>query len=91
MATIEQIKALFPLKATITNEIIKTSNISKADNCIGANTLKQALPQSNEIKVLWANWDGGVFINDKAFSVTTEEKLMFMGVREETEITFIIE
>lgn len=41
---IEQIKALFPLKARITKEIIRQSNIMVATNCIGALTLKSVLP-----------------------------------------------
>lgn len=91
MATIEQIKALFPLKAKVTKEIINNSDTSETFNCIGANTLKQALPQSNETEVLWGNWSGNVYVNNQSFEVTTKENLMFMGVKEEIEITFIID
>lgn len=87
MATIEQIKALFPLKAKVTKEIIINSEIINLSNCIGANTLKQSIPKEYNCSIIWANSHG--YLN--GIRVTTKENLLFMRVTEETEVTFIVE
>ena len=85
--TTEEIKALFPIKAKVTRNIIKSSIIENSKNCIGANTLKSALlGKMLDDKVRWM-WQSG-FID--CVRITTVEGIDFMCIRKPTEVTFIV-
>lgn len=89
--SIEEIKALFPLKGQLTQEILDNSNTMDIYSCNGANTLKQSLGDIGENVVTWGAWFG--IINEystKDFKIGTLEDLDFMYATEPQEVTFIL-
>lgn len=56
---------LFPLKGTVTKDIIENSDVYKSSNCIGVWTLKAALSNNlqpfEDVEFLWGSYSGGVF------------------------------
>lgn len=89
--TIEEIKALFPLKGKLTKTILRTSKISDSQRCNGALTLKKAL---GEIEGLYVSW-GDTETNSTEFKgeiirIGTEENLDFMEATEPQEVTFLL-
>lgn len=85
--TIEEFKALFPLKARVTKEMISKANLSSINNCIGAKTLKSIFPNN---KCTWGNWCGSVVVEDEQILLTTIDNIEVMDIVEPQEITFIL-
>jgi hypothetical protein len=91
-----QIKALFPLKGRVTEEIIKNSDPIDWEDCPGANTFREAigdkLPQGYCIK--WTNTNGAICREgtryDVGIIVTTVEGVGMLHVKEPQDVTFIL-
>lgn len=86
---------LFPLKGYITQEIIDNSNVRDVYNCIGYNTLVQALGSENCEKYFsvmgWGNTSGSQRTKeDVSVLITTVEEVDMMDVTEPMEVTFIL-
>lgn len=86
----DQIRALFPVKATLTAEIIENSTLNEFNECRGANTLKTVIPNELHSGIAWWNFTGSILYNDRIYSIATEEKLPFMQTSLPTTVTFIL-
>lgn len=86
----ETIKSLFPLKAKVTQEIIKKANISISSNCIGALTLKSVLPEDLHRHIHWGCWNGVYCDLLNYIEITTENGADFMDMTKETDVVFIL-
>lgn len=90
--TVEEIKALFPLKAMITQDIIDNSDVNDCTDCIGANTLKSVLPEELKKYAQWCiTYEWGKYGTDELICITTIEGVDMMKITEPMEVTFIIE
>ncbi len=87
----EQIKALFPLKAMVTQEIIDEADMLSSSHCYGALTLKSVLPDELKEDVCWFNREGLLSdsTEEQDFRITTEEDVAFLYTKEPQEVTFI--
>ena len=90
MKTLEQI---FPLKGFITQEIIDKSYTYDTYNCIGTNTLREALGE--DVKLFYGlGWGRTVgcnyHIREGGVCIGTVEDIDFMRVQSPQEVTFII-
>ena len=84
-----QIRTLFPLKATITQEIIDNAKLHNRFKCIGALTLKSVIPEGNPS---WGNTIGSIGVSGgERIVLTTEEGIEMMCVKQPREVTFILE
>ena len=90
--TRDQFIALFPLKATITQEIIDKANIMDEYNCIGALTLKSVIPDTYDFhhKLAWGCDCGLQGIYKKPVLLTTLEGINMMNVKTPQEVTFVV-
>lgn len=86
----EQIKALFPLKAMVTQEIIDSAKLMNPLKCIGALTLKSVFPEELKELVSWGVTDTGDTLKNWGLIVTTEEGFDFMEIKNPCEVTFIV-
>jgi hypothetical protein len=87
--TPQEIKALFPLKANITEEIINTATLLDTSRCIGAKTLQSVLPK--ELKVDWGVYYGDIIVDDEQrIQITTTEQINMMSIKLPQSVTFII-
>ncbi len=91
--TSEKIKALFPIKAQITQEIIDKSRTLNIYDCIGAKTLQSVIPPC-QVRIFWGLDSGGIvhdtFKPDFQIEITTKEGVDMMGITKPQEVTFII-
>ncbi len=84
---------VFPLKGFITQEIIDKSNVNDTSNCIGTNTLKEALGENTNLfdYIGWARHSGANSSIEKgSIRITTVEGIDLMEVKRPQEVTFII-
>jgi len=78
---------IFPLKGRVTWEILMSSQRMSVRGCVGAVTLRTALGEfANGRIVRWGNQDG--VVDDDA--ITTLEEVEMMNITEPTEVTFIL-
>lgn len=81
------ISTLFPLKFTITQEIIDMSSPLNAYTCIGANSLRIALGDfANGRNIMWGNTLGSL---DELW-MTTEENIAMPLLKSPVQVTFIV-
>jgi hypothetical protein len=95
-----QVEALFPLKAYVTQEIIDNSNIYDYHNCIGANTLIDALGENIPLlgirDVTWGSSFGTLYPedciddNDETIRLTIKGGVDMMKVRKPMWVTFML-
>lgn len=85
-----EIKAMFPLKAMVTQEIIDSARIFSTSQCIGAKTLRSVLPDELKNHVSWAVTDSDGTFGNLGFNVTTIEGFDMMNIKEPCEVTFIL-
>lgn len=92
-----KIKALFPLKFKVTNKIIEWSNREDIHNCIGANSLKEALgitERNTTVKISWGRTDGNVELKSKdgkssiTLYVSNKDKVDMMKIEKPRTVTF---
>lgn len=90
------IKELFPLKGTITQEIIDGSNIHCIRECIGANTLRAALREAGVMDrldpadpIFWGRWGGDIMLVNKAV-LRIETDIDMMEVTAPQEVIFTL-
>lgn len=82
------IKTLFPLKGTITQQIIEGAKRTSPEFCVGALTLKAALAGKADLdSIKWINTIG---FYDRDIVITTQEQVKMITVREPQEVTFIL-
>jgi len=82
------IEDLFPITYKVRDGIIGTSDLRNTYNCIGANSLKEAL-QSRNIKyqkVSWCNTDGYFIADNKMYSIKSNIEMLW--ITQETEVIF---
>lgn len=87
--TTEQIKSLFPLKAKVTQEIIKESYRDRMNRsrCIGARSLKSVLPPEIHNLVEWRVMEGHIYTSHPVLVYADKNP---MRITEPTEIEFYI-
>lgn len=91
--SVDDIKQLFPITTTITQEIIDEGlkNIHDVSLCIGAIALKNVLPKELHDNVKWGIKTGIIYItNNLTVWITTTDDIIMIGVRKPREITFIV-
>lgn len=84
---------VFPLKGFITQDIIDKSVLMDTTNCIGANTLKEALGENINLfdYIGWAIHSGANSSKERgSVRITTVEGIDLMEVKRPQEVTFII-
>ncbi len=83
--------ALFPIKAEVTQEIINQSDPFDTKTCVGALTLKRAVPDIIKTNYWgWGDLEGTVIIDGKSVIIGTEEGQYMMEIRKPTSVTFIV-
>ena len=87
----EQIKALFPLKAKVTKEIIEEAQILNSRKCIEALTLKSVLPEKLKSLASWGTVNTANTFLKYDLTVTTIERVNMMTIKEPCTVTFILE
>lgn len=89
--TKEDIQALFPIKAEVTQEILDTSNVGSIHQCNGAKTLQSVLKLEEPWYVHWGDRQGYIANKENYnlfIEVTTDEDISFMSITEPTTVTF---
>ncbi len=89
----EQIKALFPLKAMVTQEILDSAIVLSSSRCYGALTLKSVLPDELKNSISWFDKEGLLSnsLEEQDFYITTQEGVEFLsGDKIVREVTFIL-
>ena len=93
-------KIQFPIKFTVTEEIIKAANIFNATNCIGALSLKAALGKNSDLCNSWCSgyghlrWDNrlGDLAGTEVWSVNDKgESINMMEITHSREVIFTLE
>lgn len=88
--TIEEIKALFPLKGQLTQSVLDKSKIVDIFNCNGALTLQEATGKPFGYKIYWGIKRGFIESQENTIQIGTEEDIDFMDARKPQEVTFIL-
>lgn len=97
-------KSLFPLNGIVTQDIIDTADIDDIHNCIGAKTLKLALPKKFHKYIVWGSSFSFINLGDKRFTFNddenftwvqslnadTETPLNLIDVTEPIEVNFVL-
>lgn len=87
----EEIEALFPITATVTQEIIESAENHNCVNCIGAKTLQSVIPK--ELVASWGAWTGRIQYGPKDIDylkITTQEGVGMPAIKKPQEVTFIL-
>lgn len=95
---LKQLVSLFPLKGQVTKEIIDTSLLWIAEQCIGATTLKQSIEKANlgldappeTLHVLWSVVSGQVWLGNQRIDIKTHPLVNMMSIIKPQEVTFEI-
>ncbi len=87
----EDILALFPIEAMVTEKIIEVSDLWDNRNCIGVNTLKSVLPEELHEHITWAVKWGFLFENKgEEGRINIRTGIDMMEIREPRKVVFTI-
>lgn len=95
----EELRALFPLRGSVTQDTIDTACSMCPQDCYGARTLREALAAVSERQwdLSWGDLTGYIYfaVEEDSYCegirVCTKEALCFMSIKEPQEVTFILE
>lgn len=94
MNKLEQFKALFPLKGTLTTENITNAIRRSPSLCAGALTLKQALGENinfiDNPNNIWSVTSGWMYVDGERVTISTAENIDFVDEKEPKDVTFIV-
>lgn len=90
ISLMDEFKALFPLKGIVTQDIIDNANVLSVVKCIGAQSLRNALPEKFKNYTSWGKVDGTMTIGLDYLTVGTIENIDMMEVKKPIEVTFVV-
>jgi len=98
-----ELKSLFPIHSEVTQEILDSITEFGRNNahfCIGAKTLKSALPENLKDKdlkgkklkdkVFWGRECGAIYTSSGKIEITTKALIDMTTIKEPTKITFVL-